>query len=755
MPPRRRTALRLAPLLLAACSGHGPGAPPADRPTAAPPTARAVTVDPAGPTLALGVSHTCALAGGRVYCWGYGGRGELGDGAQADHRSPTAIPDLDDVVALTAGIWHTCALRKDGEVRCWGDGTLGQIGDGALGTRPRPSPVVDLRAAAIAAAGTHTCAIDQDRKVWCWGSNYRGESGPGEGPHPRPQRVAGLPPADAITAGDDYGCVLAGGEVWCWGDDPVREGAETGPARVPDITRATAVAAGDAHLCAIVRGGRILCHGTGTKGQLGDGRPPEMIPTTSPYGIARARPRRAEVAGVRDAQALVVGGDFACALLRDGTATCWGEDRDGQLGDGEPLVADGRDTPAPIPGLGDLAELAAGNAHACARTRGGAVSCWGYDEFGQASAAPAPAAPTADTLALAAARVTVGEAHACAWSDDGAWCWGDNTYGQLGDGTRTRRDAPVRPPGLGRPRELVAGARHTCSLEHGGTVLCWGDDTFGQLAGVGRPHGEPIDEHRGPYPLPPIDTRSRPTPGPVAGITDAIDIATFVHHTCVVRRGGAIVCWHAWDDAPLTPPHALPGAVEVAIGAAHTCARLESGGVRCWGTNHTGRLGDGTTIRRDGDITVRGLDDAVALAAGRLHTCALRRTGAVVCWGDGFMGQIGDRARADRPSPTAVAGLRDATALAVGEDSTCAIAQGQKVLCWGHNDAGQLGDGTHGERVGPVTARIDGAAAIALGKEAGCAVTGGGGVTCWGDGLTPPAPRRWDVAPTPRPIALP
>lgn len=752
MSPRRSIALAL--LGLVACSGHGPAGPVADRPPPAdPPTAAAPPITATGPTLALGVAHTCALRGDTVHCWGYGGRGELGDGLRGDHPRPTPIPALTDVVALTAGVWHTCALRTTGEVMCWGDGAVGQIGDGELGTRPRPSPVAGLRATAISAGDTHTCAIDQDRKVLCWGSNHRGEAGRGDGPLQRPTAVDGLPPADALAAGDEFSCALARGEVWCWGSDPLRDGYQDPPARVPGIAGAAAIAAGQGHACALVDG-RVLCFGTGPKGQLGDGRPPDMIAPTSPHGLARPRPRLAEVADLRDARAITVGGGFACALRGTGAVVCWGDDRDGQLGDGPPLVAAGRDTPAPVTGLADVVEVVAGPAHACARLRGGGLRCWGYNEFSQAGPAQA-APPAATTLALGAARIAVGAAHACAWSDRDAWCWGDNTYGQLGDGSRARSDVPVRPTGLGRPRELVAGARHTCLLDQVGAVQCWGDDTYGQLASPGRPTGEPIDEHRGPVPLAPIEARGRPRPGPIPGLADVVDLGVYEHRTCAVRRGGDIVCWHSFADQPLTPAHRLPGAVEIAVGAAHSCARLDDGGVRCWGTNHTGRLGDGTTAERDGDVTVRGLTDAVALAAGRLHTCALRRTGAVACWGDGFQGQLGDGARADRPAPTLVPRLRGATALAVGEDATCAIDQERKVLCWGANEAGQLGDGTHGERVAPNPAALPPAAAIALGAQAGCAVTPEGGVTCWGDGLLPPAPRRWDIAAAPQAVDLP
>jgi alpha-tubulin suppressor-like RCC1 family protein len=745
-----------AALLLMACSERGPAAPPSEPPAvvvpAEPPPAAAPVAAPAQrhATIAAGVSHTCALVRGAVYCWGSNAHGQLGDGTDVDRTDPAPVPGLSDAIAVTAGTWHTCALRQVGEVLCWGDGKDGQIGDDRLGTRDRPSAAAGVRATAIAAGGDHTCAIGQDREVWCWGSNFRGQSGAGDGPIRRPTRVPDAPRADALAAGDDLTCALAAGEVWCWGWEPLRD-RPGGPARVPGIAGAVQLSVGTGHACVVRDDGRALCWGTGRHGQLGDGRPVATEPARSPHAPPRELPRLAEVADLKDVAAVTLGGEFACALRRTGEVACWGEGRDGKLGDGS--LADYHE-PVAVPGLRDVIELAAGSAHACARDRAGALRCWGYNEDGQAGPRPPePALPGASRFALAATGVAVGESHACAWSQTAAWCWGDNTYGQLGDGTRERRVVPTAVVGLAGARELVAGDRHTCALEHGGTVQCWGDDTFGQLAAPGVPSGEPFDEHTGPLPLPPIDARSRPRPGPVAGLRDVVDLSVLAHHTCAVRSTGGVVCWHAFEQQPLTTERPL-GAVEMAAGAAHDCVRLRSGEVRCWGTNHTGRLGDGTTVRKDGVVAVKDLADATALAAGRLHTCALRKDGRVACWGDGFSGQLGDGTRADRAAPTTVAGLRGATALTAGEDTTCAIGQGRKLMCWGANTGGQLGDGTHGDRYKPVAARIDPTTAVAVGERAACAVTTTGLVACWGDGLSS-AERRWAFAARPQPIALP
>lgn len=740
---------RAALLLLGlGCAERGESpAPPGPAPLA-PPRA----------TLGLGVSHTCALTSGRVACWGYGGQGQLGDGTRADRHPPTLVPGLDGVAAIAAGTWHTCALRQGGEVLCWGDGTSGQLGDGALGTSPRPVRVAGVRAVAIAAGFTHTCALDPAGAVLCWGSNLRGESGAGEDPRTRPAAVAGLPPAAAIAAGESFTCALVGGDVWCWGADPLGDLRPGPPTKVPGIAGAVTIAAGGHHACAGLRDARLLCWGTGREGQLGDGREPDYQSPASPHAPPSLRPRLAEVAlppAPPDSPSPPVpalGAEFACAL-RAGGAWCWGAGRDGQLGDGG---SDPRDVPVQLPGLADLVELAAGSAHACARRADGELRCWGYNESGQvAPPAAIPRDPIPAVSVPTAARVVVGDAHACAWSDAGAWCWGEGAYGQLGDGARVRRELPVAVAGLPAPRELVAGERHTCALDRRGDVHCWGDDTFGQLGGPDAPHGEPRDAHGRPAPLPPIDTRSRPRPAAVPDLHAVLDLAVHGHTTCALREDGGVTCWHARGPDALTPEQRIPGAVELALGAAHTCARLRDGGVRCWGTNHTGRLGDGTTASRDEPVAVRGLDDAVALVAGRLHTCAVRRRGDVVCWGDGFRGQLGDGAAVQRPTPVPVADLGGVRALAAGEDSTCAIGQAGALRCWGANDDGQLGDGTFGTRLVPVAAGDLPARDLALGPRSACALREGGRVDCWGAPLGPRGPKLWDTVRAPRPVRLP
>mgnify|MGYP000405570142 CR=1 FL=1 len=727
--------------------------------------------------VAAGLVHSCVVVQGAVHCWGYNGHGELGDGTRVDRRAPAPVVGIEDAVAVVAGGWHTCALRRGGTVMCWGDGGEGQIGDGATEARLVPTAVAGLTGVTRIAVGTsHSCAIGAGGGVWCWGMNGYGEvdtrvfDGTGTPNRVRPVRVPGVT-ASAIAAGGNYTCAVSEGEVRCWGQAPLpdlRDGEvaeETGGVvTVPGVQGAVEVAAGDRHACARLGDGRVQCWGQGREGQRGDGvadpLPPRWPgPHPPPW---RAPPQGVvTVAEVRDAVQVAAGSDSTCVRTAAGAVQCWGQGRDGQLGDGGTTVQT-RAVTAKIEGVVDLS---VGSAHACALEGDGTTWCWGYNEYGQADnrGAGEDAAPVRVVGARATA-VAVGSGHVCALGEGRVWCVGENVYGQLGDGTRVDRSAPVTVAGIQDAVQVVAGERHTCVVRGGGAVQCWGDDTFGQMGQRGAPHGEPIDEHRGRLPLPPVETRSSAVPVTPVGLGAVQLLAVHEHRTCALQTDGAVACWHAWADAPVQVEARLPGATALALGAVHTCAVVADGGVQCWGKNFYGRIGDGTRIDRDVPTRVVGLrGPAVAVAAGRLHTCALLGDGGVACWGTGFAGRLGDGAEEERASPVLVKGspgpkggeaLTDAVALAVGYEYSCALRRGGEVVCWGDNTDGVLGDGTRGSRSVPVQAKGGaGATAVAAGEHDTCVVGQDGGVACWGKaGRTVAGPSDgpgWSVARVP------
>ncbi len=384
-------------------------------------------------------------------------------------------------------------------------------------------------------------------------------------------------------------------------------------------------------------------------------------------------------------------------------------------------------------------QASAGRSHTCAVTSSGGVQCWGWNAAGQLGDGTTidRVTPVAVSgLASGVAAVTAGIAHTCALMvAGGVKCWGQNFYGELGDGTTTNRNAPVDVLTLTSGVSAIAsGGLSTCAVLTAGGVSCWGYNAFGQLG-----DGTLVN---------------RSTPVPVAGLgSAAVAVGQGTFHSCAVLIGGAVKCWgygmdgQIGDGLAATTPRPAPvdvvglstGVTRLALGAYHSCALLASGGVKCWGYNGLGTLGDGTTTQRRAPVDVVGLASGVASIAASVdgyHTCAVLAGGALRCWGSNAQGQLGIGDFSTQASPVAVTAIgTSVSSIALGTNHTCAIIAGSGgVACWGSNGLGQLGDGggTNVSLPQDVIGLTSGVQTLSNGGEHACAVTTAGGVKCWG-----------------------
>jgi alpha-tubulin suppressor-like RCC1 family protein len=217
---------------------------------------------------------------------------------------------------------------------------------------------------------------------------------------------------------------------------------------------------------------------------------------------------------------------------------------------------------------------------------------------------------------------------------------------------------PEIASGLGQ-----GGSGHTCARRSSGQIVCWGNNAQGQL-GDGT-------------------TISRPTPTPVPGTEDAVEVATGMAHTCIRRSSGQVSCW-GFNELGQLGDGSMVDAVEISCGAQHTCARKASGVVVCWGNDLYVGAGDGGAVARSRPTAVPGVADAVEISCGDFHACARRSSGTVVCWGNSDLGQVGNGTMNRQTlTPAEAAGVVDAVEIATGIENSCARLSGGTVMCWG------------------------------------------------------------------------
>jgi alpha-tubulin suppressor-like RCC1 family protein len=653
-----------------------------------------------------GYGFACALRGiGAVLCWGDNFAGQLGDGTTTARATPAAVAGLDDVRDLGAGLGHACAALADGTVRCWGWNGNGQLGDGSLIDRHTPTTVFGLgNVTAVAVGSQHSCALTAEvvstgelsaANVFCWGRNREGELGNGT------TTQSALPVAIfdasglgtmALAAGAFHTCALAvDGAARCWGfnsSGQLGDGTTTTRTYMTSVVglgtgTVTALAAGGEQTCAVRAGGQLNCWGGNESGQLGDG-------TTT----QRRTPVLTPVANV---EAVVAGTSHTCARSADGTLRCWGDNVDGDVGDGT-LVQRASPT-ATLVLAATRPHIAAGSWHSCYEMSG-TVSCWGRNgdgELGDGTTTSRSVAGTPVSLLTSALGATAGGRHGCALLGDGtARCWGENGYGQLGDGTTVSpRTAPVAVSGLAGARALAAGMEHSCALLDGGGVSCWGHNDVGQL-GDGTTTSSAL-------PRTVLDAASG------AALTGIKAVAVDGFHACAIRANGEVACWgdntngQLGDGTTTTRTRAVAvvsadamAATAVAGGGGQfSCALRADGTVRCWGAGSYGQLGDGTTtMMRTTPVTVGTVAGGVALSAGNYHACVVEASGTVKCWGANSYGQLGDGTLIGRAVAAAVALPGPAIDVACGLYHTCALLADGSAYCWGDNNFGQLGAGT-------------------------------------------------------------
>lgn len=611
--------------------------------------------------LALGANHTCALMESKtVMCWGFNNYGQLGTAAQTKFSvPPTEVSGLADVVQISAGRDHTCALTGDGSVVCFGRNDQGQIGTG----KPSPweSPTAHkVEASVVAAGGNHTCFIGKSGDVFCFGNNRSGQLGHDQGDvyDPLAAIPLSLPNAVQVVTGEEHTCILSSrGEAWCVGLNTEGQCGLPASQRVLiphrlDGIRVQELSAGVNTTCYRQFDDRVACVGSNSVGQLG-------VPALT------SRPYPTQMLGVSDVIEVEAGALFTCVLHADRTVSCLGG------------VSQSTKTPSVFPnglvaqkivGLNNVVEMSAGYGHLCALIDNGTVKCLGYGNDGQLGdgnrrSSSIPVTVTGQKAPLdKVTAIASGHNHTCAVLLDRTMvCWGRNQEGQLGLMRETYfLGSPVAVPcesgnGFVRPREVLsitAGGNHTCYIEDnfGRTeAYCFGDGRQGQLGSEGS-FGRVTENFS--------EVGFR-----VEGLADGEYFQTLSAggaHTCgsTLNMFGQTkhYCWGSDEFGQLTafgkttatptPVDLLGPAIELDAGQGNFIGVLNNrGSMGAWGEGTSGQLGRGTYTRINPPPPVfLQNNNIVDISVGRDHACFVTTLGEVYCQGSNRSAQVGDGA---------------------------------------------------------------------------------------------------------------
>ena len=337
-------------------------------------------------------------------------------------------------------------------------------------------------------------------------------------------------------------------------------------------------------------------------------------------------------------------------------------------------------------------QISAGGEHTCTvKMADGLLWCWGHNTYGQLGngTLQTTAVPVATLVDAPVDAVFCGDAHTCTLlkNDRSVLCWGKNDSGQLGDGSTTDSASPVAALGLDDIRLLTVGGAHTCALSADDGVWCWGWNEYGQLGVDPAARGQ----------------RHESTPIRVFGLPEVVRLSAGRVHTCALTRRGAVYCfgWNEYGQLGVLASldySALPVRVQnlgevvsLSAGSHHTCAVNTSGAVFCWGDNEYCQLGLQDVAVSEYPRQVSALGDCVSVAASRMHTCTVIRDGTVHCFGANTSGQLGDGSTVlGSSAPVQVAALLDVVYINTGGYHTCAIESCGTLWCWGFNHSGRL-----------------------------------------------------------------
>ena len=686
--------------------------------------------------VAAGDFFSCGVYDGAIYCWGLGTAGQLGNNTSTSSTTPVPV-NTDGTLAgktiksLTAGNGHACALATDGSLSCWGMNGAGQLGNASNTRSTVPVAVTasgvlaGLTITSVNANATTTCATASDGNVYCWGLGTNGQLGNGGS-------VSSNVPVLVTNTGVTAGKFL------------------------------TSVAVGYTGACAVASTGQAYCWGRNTNGELGNGTTTNStVPVTVDMS---AMPAGKVFSSTSMTQ------QHTCALATDGSVFCWGAGsyigRSGTANSSVPVAIELTGT---LVGT-TMLSISAKNTATCAVASDNNTYCWGLGTGGQRGdgtnatlvTLPKPVVTSGALAGLSTVSLSTGSGHSCVVaSNNQLYCWGTNTYGQIGDNTAASALAPAAANVLTKstPQLTIDNipALNTQFVSSTSlTAVTPGSSAGSKTAKVTQHDNQSSTIANGyTYASAPILSSLAPSSAAISGGDTITITGSNLSTGSQVKMNGAVVATAAYiNDTTLTftaPSQLYARNVQLSV--------IDAFGQESNATNFVysegpitvtaispakGPAAGGQAVTVSGTGFSVGVKEISQISSGGQFSCGIYEQQAY-CWGRNPYGELGNGTTTLSSTPVAVdtSGVlagKTIKSISVGTNTACAIASDDLVYCWGRATEGQLGNNTVVNSSVPVAVSRAGVLAnktiksVSSGQSGACVIASDDLAYCWGAG---------------------
>lgn len=651
--------------------------------------------------MALGSNHSCALNdSGNVFCWGSNNQGQLGLPGSSPVLSPTSL-SLSGVLSIAAGSMHTCAFFEDHSVKCWGRNDQGQLGDGTTSNSSLPVLVKGMINDTVlkleSNKGHHSCVQLTSGKMKCWGSNDKNQIGlPSSTPF---VNIATLyPHAEEVTdlsVGGKTNCLKKENLAFCFGDneyfqlatDNSEDELSTPEAQILlSVTQAQFPGwIDDIRVSRIARFSlerptfSVLSPASNVNSEF-----PVFSIVSQSIDALDPSDMEIELNG-EEVSGLTISGNTITGTLSDAFKVgenifeMYVQDVKGRWGTISMTFLYSPEASQEKP-----KSIASKGNNSCYLSSVGHVWCWGSNSFGQLGndSGRYSSSPLRNPDLKNIVSIALGSSTLCALDRDGAvWCLGNNIGGRLGIGNdEIPQSSSPRKVSLSKSvKKLVAGPGNFCALHPDSTMSCWGENSFNTIS---------------------LDDDSIDAPE-LFSMDQIKDVQLGHFNSCIIRMNDTLWCWgHNYsgqvgngtlrNNVP-SPVQVLQSVKQVSVGQRSICAVDFSNKGHCWGYDNYYQHGRGVSdvgeVPLPVDVTVMSSLDSIHVGDG--VTCGLLN-GVAKCWGQNAHGELGNGTFNPDPYGFIQTNLKFKD-LKINKSTICGLTETNELYCWGNNVIGQVG----------------------------------------------------------------